>query len=218
MTRPIYEPTMQRTAARLNYGQEQLFRRPAPSGTPMIPMLRAISDADWRSTPIVVPNNTGQDLIFKFWQISDATIFEAPDDGKIDDHLYVWRGLVPGLYLYKAAFELDADPGVEVEVFLTLFTDMVGGPYTGGMYPFYDEIIGPAPVASNNSFFFQSSVSIPPFDPEGQAIDPTDPPTGWEAYLQFYVITSDASSVNLEYARLEVFYMGAIDWESPSIS
>lgn len=29
MSRPIYEPSLQRTATRLNYGQEQLFRRPA---------------------------------------------------------------------------------------------------------------------------------------------------------------------------------------------
>lgn len=29
MTRPIYEPTLQRTDARLNYGQDQLFRRPS---------------------------------------------------------------------------------------------------------------------------------------------------------------------------------------------
>lgn len=28
MSRPIYEPNIQRTAARLNFGQEQLFRRP----------------------------------------------------------------------------------------------------------------------------------------------------------------------------------------------
>lgn len=31
MTRPIYEPSLQRTDARLAYGTQQLFRRPAPS-------------------------------------------------------------------------------------------------------------------------------------------------------------------------------------------
>lgn len=35
MSRPIYEPNMQRTAARLNYGQEQLFRRPPLRGSPV---------------------------------------------------------------------------------------------------------------------------------------------------------------------------------------
>lgn len=177
-------------------------------------MLRAISDSDWRSTPVVVADDTPVDLTFKYWQISDASIFEAVVAGMIDDELYVWRGLIPGLYAFKCAFEMDGNPGVTADVYVKLFTDMVGGAFTGGMYPFYDQLIGQAPLADNNSMFVSNTYSIPPFDPEGQAIDPTDPPTGWEGYLQFYAETSDASSLNLEYARLEVFYLGPIDWET----
>lgn len=37
MTRPIYEPNLERTDAELSYGNQQLFRRPAPSPSAIIP-------------------------------------------------------------------------------------------------------------------------------------------------------------------------------------
>jgi hypothetical protein len=96
-----------------------------------------------------------------------------------------------------------------------MFTDMIGGAFLGGMYTFYDGVVGQVP--DDASFFISTTHSVPPFDPDGQAIDPDDPPTGWYSYNQFFFETSDGSSLELEYARLEIFYMGPIDWQSPAI-
>lgn len=41
MTRPIYEPSLQRTDARLGYGQAQLFRRPSPPSSEFPLVFRA---------------------------------------------------------------------------------------------------------------------------------------------------------------------------------
>lgn len=56
MTRPIYEPSLQRTDARLNYGQSQLFRRPPPPSQAGGIFEYAIVSAPWDT--ITVTNTT----------------------------------------------------------------------------------------------------------------------------------------------------------------
>lgn len=90
MTRPIYEPTLQRTDARLNYGQSQLFRRPAPTaggGVPWVRMKQLLIeqhwDADDQATIIY-------DDVCNFY----PDVFEVVSD----PDPYAVHFLVPGLY------------------------------------------------------------------------------------------------------------------------
>lgn len=218
MSRPVYEPSLQRTDAEIAYGSRQLFRRPG-QGTGPIPMLRAISDSAWSVTPITIPDNTEVPVDFKYWQISDTAIFDETGFSPGGD-LRIWRGLIPGMYQVKVAVHLDFASGVPfVDLTITLYVEQVGGGSGGSMWSFNDQVVEGRGVGHGEaSYTFNNIVSVPPFDPDGTAIDPSDPPTGWDGNLEVEIDTTDGSSVDMDYARLEVFYMGPIDFEAVTLS
>lgn len=76
MTRPIYEPTPSRTDAVLGYGSDQLFRRPAPVSSIMMP--RFVGQVDHN---ITVATAAETDIGLDAWQNDDSTIFEELFDG-----------------------------------------------------------------------------------------------------------------------------------------
>ena len=73
MSRPIYEPTLTREDARLGFGNDQLFRRPAPSGGQVIAYAWILFEAFAN-----IPTNTWYNLgnvaspLNLDWFISDA--------------------------------------------------------------------------------------------------------------------------------------------------
>jgi hypothetical protein len=219
MTAPIQEPNLYRHASGLQWGQNQLFRRPPPANANIIPMLRAISDSAWAITPITVPDNSEVPLDFKYWQISDTSVFDETGFSPGGD-LRIFRGLVRGLYHVKAVVHLDFGSAVPfVDLTITLFVEQVGGGSAGSMWSFNEQYVhGRGVDHGEAAYIFDELVSVPPFDPDGTAIDPSDPPTGWDGNLEIEIDTSDSSSVDMDYARLEVFYLGPIDWEATTQS
>lgn len=91
MTRPIYEPSLQRTDARLGYGNNQLFRRPSPTiGVGDIPF----AVMEW---------GAGADIADDTKTIvSFAGTGEYWDDGYIND---------PGLQMTTQPFAFDMGAG-----------------------------------------------------------------------------------------------------------
>ena len=71
MTRPIFEPSLQRKDASLDYGQQQLFRRPAPVSTATIPGFHGYKD----SNTTVTTGNASR-INWDLWTIDDDTVFE----------------------------------------------------------------------------------------------------------------------------------------------
>lgn len=73
MSRPIYEPSLQRTDRRLGYGNSQLFRRPAPVSGGIIPAFTAVQDSDF--TTAVSGNDTV--LLWDVWNNGDTSVFDV---------------------------------------------------------------------------------------------------------------------------------------------
>lgn len=75
MSRPIYEPTPARYDAYNDFGNQQLFRRPAPEGATTAP-------AFFRAYNVFVPRTCGstgttQTMVFDFWENCDETVFDV---------------------------------------------------------------------------------------------------------------------------------------------
>lgn len=91
MTQPIQEPTGARTDSRLTWGQNQLFRRPAPptGGTP------SVFRANQWNNELTTPTSTDMEpILFDFWSNPDSSIFSEVLDGGGD--LVGVELLVPG--------------------------------------------------------------------------------------------------------------------------
>jgi hypothetical protein len=77
MTRPIYEPSLTRTDRALGFGNDQLFRRPAPQGgDSVIPVFTG-----WRTSNVTMVSGTETNLNWQFWNIEDTTVFDTDNSG-----------------------------------------------------------------------------------------------------------------------------------------
>lgn len=101
MTRPIFEPSLQRTDARLNYGQEQLFRRPAPTAAATgatVEWVTLTTTTNWGTSPTVLDFTIAggdYDLVTPTFDLNSGNLeFNKP--GAYDIHLYCVQVAVDG--------------------------------------------------------------------------------------------------------------------------
>jgi len=140
MTRPIYEPSLTRKDAELGFGNDQLFRRPAPK-TSFIPPWVALSEgattvADNTSIPIPFADLTYDPNLVTQGVVFDWTITDAGDPG---NDRYVLQTLVKGWFEWELITSWDEvataganDLGYAVQ---TITFDSVAG------FPFDDVIL-----------------------------------------------------------------------------
>ena len=66
MSRPIYEPTLTRTDAVLGFGNDQLFRRPAPTASGIFTTSAYLDDWTFNGTGASIPDNTWSAVVTGF--------------------------------------------------------------------------------------------------------------------------------------------------------
>jgi len=74
MTRPIFEPSTSRTEAKLGYGSNQLFRRPAPVSATSFPCFRAYA---YNLAAQTITNNNTAYARFDRWQSTDTAVINS---------------------------------------------------------------------------------------------------------------------------------------------
>lgn len=191
MTRPIYEPSLQRTDARLGYGSAQLFRRPAPSSTPSIPGFHAYMTEDL----VLTSGNDGR-LEFDFWINDDDTVFEAGviSGGDVTDV----KLLLDGWYSVKcwAGFTSDPASGFAGIMMLHDDTDISASPEMQG-------VTYPVNFHTQATMTFSETSYYPP------VFLTQDPPNfTWADRLEFWVVQNSGVSRTVTWAYLVIGYLG----------
>lgn len=184
MTRPIFEPSLQRTDARLGYGQAQLFRRPAPSGgfTPVI--FRARRTSSFQS---LGAGGAETDLTWNTWENGDTTVF---DDNLSGSDLRSVTLLEEGVYSLMCIIAVQA---------------LASGQLVIVMNDGYDNPtiqVHPAQVAgSGGDYLYSDMRTYPPFQP-------VDNPPG-VAQVSFDAAQNSGVSRNTQYGiMMEIVYFG----------
>ena len=89
MTQPIQEPVTQRAISQLNWGQNQLFRRPDPNAASTVSVFRA-----YRTTTLSIGGaGTGVAFRWNIWENCDEDVFDFTEVGGLLDTVSL---LVPG--------------------------------------------------------------------------------------------------------------------------
>jgi hypothetical protein len=100
MSAPIQEPLTQRSIANLQWGNNQLFRRPDPNSAFVPPVFRA---AQW-ATGTTTNGNDMELAIFDEWENPDESIFGG---NLVGSDLGSVEGLVDGLYVITMTWYWD---------------------------------------------------------------------------------------------------------------
>lgn len=91
MTRPIFEPSTSRTEAKLGFGSNQLFRRPAPHAGTTPTALRGVRDY---GTGLVVASASETPVTFTDWENEDSTVFaETLSGGNLQKVGFLQQGI-----------------------------------------------------------------------------------------------------------------------------
>ena len=98
MTAPIFEPSPERNDAGFAYGDQQLFRRPAPTSPVTITSFRAFA----LNTINTISDGGYDPCTFDVWENGDTVIFTEGLDGNGD--VQTVAGNVPGLYTVTFAW------------------------------------------------------------------------------------------------------------------
>jgi len=108
VTRPVYEPTPSRWSSALDYGSQQLFRRPAPTGG-CCPAWIAVFDDGYEGQPYDSADSGGfSDLFYPYidWSDNSADIFTyEANSGAIFGKTYSYLPVikVDGVYSFTLA-------------------------------------------------------------------------------------------------------------------
>lgn len=210
MTRPIFEPTLQRTDARLGYGQSQLFRRPAPTLGTTIPCFRAYG---YDVVQTITNNNTGY-VRFDRWQSSDTAVINS-------------GGWLPGTPDYIDEIDI-LERGLYAFMFATNFS---GGGLNAGdeigfaledastTYAEPPQLLQPASFkagdGSTGMWSWTHIQSFPPIwvsDAGGANVTPAQGPSLPKVKLSMFNLTG--ATITLDTQMIEVHQLLAFDYET----
>lgn len=107
MTQPIQEPSTPRKLTSFGYGQEQLFRRPAPAGTGPLPGFRARRELGSLS----VNSLSNTNVCWDNWEICDPDVFQEGTlgSGACANQLLEVNLLATGVYAIHAQIDYEED-------------------------------------------------------------------------------------------------------------
>jgi hypothetical protein len=107
VSKPIFEPSLTREDARLSFGNDQLFRRPSPSGQGILPSFRARRELGSLSVSDLANTNVCWDN----WEICDTSVFEEGDlgSGGCANQLIEVNLLATGVYAIHAQLDYEED-------------------------------------------------------------------------------------------------------------
>lgn len=116
MTRPIYEPSTDRSLASQGWGQRQLFRRPAPQSCPC-PVDAAIAyDSASGGGTGTVSNNTNTQITFDEFSLAADTQAFAADQGAGTSRPF--KAILDGWYIGYINFEWSGGVFADVRTYV----------------------------------------------------------------------------------------------------
>lgn len=192
MTRPIYEPTPARYDAYNDFGNQQLFRRPAPTSEgATIPGFHGYMTEDL----VLTTGNDGQ-LAWDFWVNDDDTIFEAGTitGGDATDVVL----LVDGWYSIDvwAGFTTAPTTGFAGIMMIHDDTDIFGPSESQGVtYPLNFHL--------DTVLKFTKVAYFPP-----DFLTQVPPNFAWADRLEFWVVQNHGSNRTITWAYCNIGFLG----------